>query len=366
MTWVRIDDTFPELDAVQAAGLDGLGLLVAAVAHSNRTLADGWISTASLQKLAGKRSRTRIERLVNLQLLTPCSRRGIDGFTLPADLVGLQPTSAQVLERRATKARRQARWRASRDAARVASTTPSTRGAVDGGVDPAPSRPVPVQQVHTPRAREASGGNGRGPGAGAGTFPRDHLRHVVCGRRCVPEFLHGEFLAGLGGDEGEADQQLRAWYRETLAAIPEEQPIGDEPARFWRAQFARWQPSAVPAPDARARAAPARLTRADAPDDTEALRALQSRQAAREAREDAAEALAARYVERLGAEDLAALTAEAQAALEHDAPHARARMTSGTWLDTLARKRRALVVERFTPAQLERAIGQQSGEVVTP
>lgn len=80
----------------------------------------------------------------------------------------------------------------------------------------------------------------------AGTLPRDHLRHVCCGRVCVPEFLHGQFAQQLGGDPDAARDRLRAWYLQVLAGIPDSQPIGDEPVKFWRAQFAAWLPSAVP------------------------------------------------------------------------------------------------------------------------
>lgn len=74
-------------------------------------------------------------------------------------------------------------------------------------------------------------------GVQAGTTPRDHLKHVWCGqtfRVCVPEFLHGELVRRLGGED--ADARIRAWYAECEAALDPEKPV-PEAVKFWRAAF---------------------------------------------------------------------------------------------------------------------------------
>lgn len=82
----------------------------------------------------------------------------------------------------------------------------------------------------------------------AGGLPREHLRHIgPCGRVCVPEVLHGALIRQLGGDPTVADQTLRAFYPRVLAAIPDDQEIGDEPFTFWRKHFAAAHASAAPA-----------------------------------------------------------------------------------------------------------------------
>ncbi len=83
----------------------------------------------------------------------------------------------------------------------------------------------------------------RGGGAMAGSLPRDHRTHAHCGRKCVPEFLHGEFVQGLGGDN--ADARARAWYVLIESGLGDA-PIGDDPLKFWRAQFAASFPSGAP------------------------------------------------------------------------------------------------------------------------
>jgi hypothetical protein len=73
---------------------------------------------------------------------------------------------------------------------------------------------------------------GIGSGVMAGSLPRDHVRHAFCGRKCVPDFLHGEFKQSVGG--ADPDATVRLFYAEVMASIPADQPIGEEPLKFWR------------------------------------------------------------------------------------------------------------------------------------
>ncbi len=84
-----------------------------------------------------------------------------------------------------------------------------------------------------------------GAGVMAGSLPREHLRHAFCGRKCAPDFLHGEFVQSVGGADPEAT--VRQFYADALDAIPDDVPIGDEPIKFWRTQFAARFGSAAPA-----------------------------------------------------------------------------------------------------------------------
>lgn len=80
-----------------------------------------------------------------------------------------------------------------------------------------------------------------------------HRCHAWCGRKCVPDFLHAEFLEALGGPRDAADGRLRAFYAQTLAAIPRDAPIAPSPPKFWRAFFERsfTRPAAVIVPPER-------------------------------------------------------------------------------------------------------------------
>ena len=119
------------------------------------------------------------------------------------------------------------------------STAPSTAQALPEHMPPSPS-PSP-----SPDQTRAHALTGSGPMAG--TLPRDHLRHAWCSHRgkCVPEFLHGQFMQAIGGDRGAADVTLRAFYEQTQAGWPPG-PIGDAPVRLWERAFAAGFPSVAP------------------------------------------------------------------------------------------------------------------------
>lgn len=79
-----------------------------------------------------------------------------------------------------------------------------------------------------------------------------HRRHAACGRICVPEFIHVQFIRQLGGSETGASDRLRTWYAEVEKAW-DGKPIGDAPEKFWQARFAEWVGStAAPSKDAAA------------------------------------------------------------------------------------------------------------------
>lgn len=95
--------------------------------------------------------------------------------------------------------------------------------------------------------REEIQSDTRAPLALAGALPREHLRHGWCSARgkCVPDFLHQDFIRAVGGDERQAHQRLRAFYEAVEAGWPEG-PIGDDPLKLWRKEFAAKFPSVAP------------------------------------------------------------------------------------------------------------------------
>ena len=116
-------------------------------------------------------------------------------------------------------------------------------------VAPDPSRDP--SRTHTyVHARESDGDSGVQPVAPlksesalplivAPVRDRDHDAHAWCGRVCVPKFLHKQLKRALGGAVTKRAARMRAFYSETIDAIPSVQPIGDEPVKFWRKAFAR-------------------------------------------------------------------------------------------------------------------------------
>ncbi len=68
---------------------------------------------------------------------------------------------------------------------------------------------------------------------------RAHLDHAWCGDRiCVPSRLDGDFLRRMAGsDWQEKRRKLTEFYVETVARIPDTEPIGDDIFDLWRNAF---------------------------------------------------------------------------------------------------------------------------------
>lgn len=100
--------------------------------------------------------------------------------------------------------------------------------------------PPPVDVLPAPGPQWPRGG------VLAGSLPRDHRAHAWCGTtdmalKCVPAFVHREFVQALGGpsrDAGEVERQLTAFYESVDARLRVESPNGEDPAKFWRREFA--------------------------------------------------------------------------------------------------------------------------------
>lgn len=58
-------------------------------------------------------------------------------------------------------------------------------------------------------------------------------------------FLHQEFIASIGGDRDAADRRLRIFY-EAREHGWGDGPIGDDPLKLWRREFAASFPSVAP------------------------------------------------------------------------------------------------------------------------
>lgn len=108
-----------------------------------------------------------------------------------------------------------------------------------------PPSPVSVSGLQSPEPSPSP--SPRAPLALAGTLPRDHVQHGWCSNRgkCVPTFLHEEFIRSVGGGRQSADQRLRVFYQAVEHGWPEG-PIGDDPVKLWRKEFAAKFPSVAP------------------------------------------------------------------------------------------------------------------------
>lgn len=150
MTWVRIDEGFPEHPKVIAAGPLASWLHVCAIAYCNRQLTDGFISAAVLPRLSdGRRTRSHAAILVDVGLWEV-----VDGGWLIHDFLTYQPSKAKVEAERSAARERMAHARSrSPDVRPNNSRTPedvrpnNQRSSEEVRITrPGPSRPVPISQ----------------------------------------------------------------------------------------------------------------------------------------------------------------------------------------------------------------------------
>lgn len=98
---------------------------------------------------------------------------------------------------------------------------------------------LPVDQnLHTPPARVSHPRNAFAPSLTQS--PKAHMAHAFCSDRvkCVPKFMHDEFLAGIGGDANTRHERLMAWYGERSTEFNGE-TVGEAAPEFWRRLFKR-------------------------------------------------------------------------------------------------------------------------------
>ena len=137
MTWVRIDENFPEHPKIMAAGDDAAWWFVCALAYSNRHLTDGFIPASTVKRLTNhKRPIILAVKLVEVGLLDQTE----GGFQIH-DFLHYQPSKATVEEERRKARERMAKARGSSPDVRP-NNTPNLDRSSD---NPSPSRPVPSE-----------------------------------------------------------------------------------------------------------------------------------------------------------------------------------------------------------------------------
>lgn len=228
MAWIRIDDQVPRHPKHLKAGPEACWLWVCGLAYCQSQLTDGFIPAEALTSLSNVRKPDeKAARLVSAGLWDVAT----GGYRVHDYLV-YQPSAEQVRDKRAKGARRVATWKlAHGKVAGNATVTPLP--APGNTVTNAAPIPIPIVRTYV---RTNTPPIGTGP----------HRSHAFCGRVCVPAVLHDELRRKLGGELEDADDRLRAWYREVddeLTRTQETVSLND--FAFWQTRFKlRWPPPA--------------------------------------------------------------------------------------------------------------------------
>lgn len=129
MTWVRLDDGFPDHPKVAAAGPLAAWLYVCGLAYSARLLTDGFIPAAQARRLADVPEAGALAvRLVEVGLWEVAK----GGYRIH-DYLDYQPSAERIRHDREQGARRQAEWRDRHPAPSNNGVTDDVRNAVTPG-----------------------------------------------------------------------------------------------------------------------------------------------------------------------------------------------------------------------------------------
>jgi hypothetical protein len=135
VTWVKLDDDFPDRDAVWRLSDHAFRLHVSALAFSNRLLLDGKIPAARLAGIVPNLEPAAIDELIQAGIWER------DGATITiVDSLSDQPTKEKVLIRRKADATRLAAWRPGhRKPSRNGVTHTVSNGVGNGAPGPSPT-----------------------------------------------------------------------------------------------------------------------------------------------------------------------------------------------------------------------------------
>jgi hypothetical protein len=158
MTWVKLDDQFPDHPKVIEAGPMASWLYVCGLAYANRFLTDGFIPERQAHRLVDLDDLApMIDRLVSVGLWEI-----VEGGYHIHDFLEYQPSAEKVKAERAANAERQARWR-DRNAEDNGVSNAVTNELRNGVTNSAPSRtrtrtrPIPVPEPGPTPVEDAPG-----------------------------------------------------------------------------------------------------------------------------------------------------------------------------------------------------------------
>lgn len=243
MRYARIEENAMDSPKFIAIGDRAWRLWCEGTVYCQRQLSDGLIPVKALRGFRYY-SKAAMRELLAVNVPERGPLWHVEGdFVRVHDYLDWNDERQKVLASRKAGKERLDRWKEKRDEKRGVTrqfetqnetrfTPPRDTHAKQNGTEQNNPPEKPPEGSVTP----ARASRGVGSGVMAGALPRDHVRHAHCGRKCVPEFLHAEFVAGVGG--ADPDATVRQFYRDVLDSIPDDQPIGDDPVRFWRLQFA--------------------------------------------------------------------------------------------------------------------------------
>lgn len=219
MAWLKIDDNAPGHKKLLKVPPAARWLWVCGLAYCQRLKTDGAIPAEALDTFAVKNPKPLASSLVDARLW----HVDADGYTVH-DFLDWNESAEQREAKSEEKGERQRKWREGRRGEtrlQVATVDASTRTSADATPPPLPT-PLPTptpQPLPQPPPKMAQSAEVRG-GLAMSSLDFHKLQRFnayVGARLRIPNKLHGDFIAALGGHD--TDARLRAWYAELDAEI---------------------------------------------------------------------------------------------------------------------------------------------------
>jgi len=249
MRYFRLEENAMDHPKFIAISANAFRLWCEGTAYCQKLLTDGWIPRTAVKGFRYYTSARVVELLaLNVPDKGPLWHEEGERYRVH-DYLDWNETREKVLAGRKAGKDRLDRWRKEQAEKRHGTPPHETRYETPHRTpSDTPSKQNGTEQnsppERAPGERAVSRARGLGAGVMAGALPREHLKHAFCGRKCVPDFLHGEFVQSVGG--ADPDGTVRQFYADVMDGIPDDQPIGEEPLKFWRMQFrARFGGAAV-------------------------------------------------------------------------------------------------------------------------
>jgi hypothetical protein len=136
VTWVKLDDGFPDNPKVDALSCPAFRLYVSGLCHAARVLTDGFVDSRRVHRLVPNYEASHTAELVDAGLWMT-----VDGGWMVNDYLKYNPSKAKVEQDRERSAERKKKWLEAREQGRNSVPNGVANGVRNSG--PYPTRPAP-------------------------------------------------------------------------------------------------------------------------------------------------------------------------------------------------------------------------------
>lgn len=242
--WMRLDDGAMTCLKIMRLSDSAFRLWIKGLCYCQQHLTDGRIPREMLPQFEAKPK--DVIALTTSQVVDKAPLwEVLDGFGFQVhDFLDWNESRDEVQRKREASKLRVKKSRGSASVAALHTPHSASGGDRDLVLEEVQEKPAPL---HHPRPFP---GRKHNPGVLGAAIPREHGRHALCGRVCLPAAKYEQFVRKIGGDDiATAERTVLDWAKGVLAAW-ERSPllslsIQGNDFEFWDARYEEWQGAAV-------------------------------------------------------------------------------------------------------------------------